>query len=208
MSPEYNLKKKHLAFISKNFRWIERDGTVVLVDTRSTKICDPHDINAKINIYEDRVNGWFLDIGRLLIPNVYSEFVILQIAISYIEGNQQLRDGKISTGHSETCFAKAVQRIFAPDGVILEDAKILYREVRCGLFHQGMTSKRVLLSSAFSKAMMHMDGGIYINPCLFFNRVVNDFHKYIHELKLPSNDDSRKKFEKIFYFGQEELPKE
>lgn len=202
MSPEFNLKKKNFAFISKHFKWGEAGGTTVLFDTRNNTTCNPHDINVKIDIYEDRVKGWFLDIGRSLTSNTHSEFVILQIAISYIEGNQQLREGNNSKGQSGDFFARGVERIF---GVNAKDAKILYGEVRCGLFHQGMTSKKVLLSVGFHNAMIHLDGGIHINANLFLERVMDDLRDYIRDLKEESNEDLRRNFERMFYFGQEEL---
>lgn len=204
MSPEFNLKMKHLAFISKNFKWDEQRGEIVLFDTRNHTTCNPHDINVKIDIYEDRVNGWFLNIGRLLMNDPYSEFVMLQIAIGYIEGNQQLREGTNSRGQSGSFFARGVRRIFAVNG---KDAKILYQEVRCGLFHQGMTSKKVLLSCDFDNPITHRDGGIYINSHLFFERVIDDFQGYIQALKVVSNEELRRNFERMFYFGQEELPR-
>ena len=204
MSPEFNLKKKHYAFVSKNFKWQECNGETILIDVRErNRVCNPGDAKTKIAIYEDRVNGWFLDVGDSLQSNSNAEFVILQIAISYIEGNQQLRDGNSSEGRSKGCFVNAMKRIFALEDLADEDARTLYEEVRCGLFHDGIPSKKVLLSCDFEKAIKHVGEGIYINARLFFNIVKADFCEYIRSLE-KSEPVLLKNFEKMFYFGQEE----
>jgi hypothetical protein len=205
MPVESYLKKEQRAYISKHYKWEDHEGAVVLKDMRNDTICDHHDIMVKINIYEDRVKGWFLDIGHSLANDPNSEFVILQIAVSYIEGNQQMREGKFSHRKSEDFFARAAVRIFTQDDLTLEDAKILYEQVRCGLFHQGITKRKVLLTNRYSDATKHIDGGIYINSNVFLERVSDDLCGYLHNLRESSNEAGRSNFDKMFYFGQEKL---
>ena len=62
---------------------------------------DYNNIETKILIYEDRVKEWFLKIGVKLKQDNEAGFVILQIATSYIEGNQvKIGDIEIPIGMS------------------------------------------------------------------------------------------------------------
>ena len=110
-----NLKKRLRVSVSKNFHWDfnNQKQKYVLLDKRSGKECNPDDINTKITVYEDRVKEWFLNIGDRLKQDNESGFVILQIAIAYIEGNQQLRRGSSSKRKSEKFFIEAMKRIFS-----------------------------------------------------------------------------------------------
>src|SRR3989338_4084293 len=204
MAPEFNLKKKHSAFISKNFKWEERSNETILIDVRDqNKVLDPYGVETKVEIYQDRVMGWFLDYGEQLKNKPDGEFLLLQIAVGYIEGNQQLREGCSSKNRSEAFFKSAVKRIFGQE-VLEDDAVTLYEEVRCGLFHDGMPSKRVLLSNNFETAIRHYEGGIYINSRLFFEKIKVDCLSYVRELKQKDDPALLRNFEKMFYFGQEE----
>lgn len=52
-----------------------------------------YDLDTKIAIYADRVRGWFLDFGRRFTSEHNCGFIVLMIGVSYLEGNQQFRDG-------------------------------------------------------------------------------------------------------------------
>lgn len=201
-----NMDKRRLMPISANFR-LDLDNPLIVVDCRPRKELKYTDINTKIAVYEDRMQCWVLDFGAFLCHRqelVHNNkkfstneagFVILMIAASYLEGNQQYRDGKCSKGNSKKCFIKALNRIFSLDehsGEIIEEA---YDQFRCGLFHSGMTKEKVGLSGAFAKPIEFMDGAIFINPQLFFNTVLKDFNEYILDLKDERNTDLRDKFE-------------
>lgn len=82
-------------------------------------------LDTKILVYEDMVKTWFLEVGKYLslknkvklngeeFSTNEAGFVILQIAISYIEGNQQYREGKSSFPRdSENFFITGFRRIF------------------------------------------------------------------------------------------------
>ncbi|MEM3405475.1 MAG: hypothetical protein QW273_03450 [Candidatus Pacearchaeota archaeon] len=162
---------------------------------------NPKEINTKILIYEDRVKGWFLDIATELKSLRDSGFVILQIVLSYVEGIQQYINGKISKGKSKEFFKEGLIRIYPElekKEKIDEILNNFYKEVRCGLFHTGMVGKSVKISGDYLRALNINERLIEINPHLFLEDIKKDFENYIKKLKDESNEEDRKKFEKIF----------
>lgn len=194
-----SLKQKYRAYISPNYHWKEKNGKHILVNDITRVECSPSDIDVKISIYEDRVKGWFLDHANLLKSYGHTGFVILQIAVSYIEGNQQFREGESSKNKSEEFFIKGMRRIFEKEDVPRSIISHFYKQVRCGLFHNGMTGKKVFLSSAF-RAVAIRNSAIYINPHIFLDEIKKDFSSYIGDLKNVNNNELRENFEKMFYF--------
>lgn len=208
-SPEYNdhltLKQKHRTAISKNYYWDIIKGKPILRKKVIKEVdYDPEDINVKIEIYEDRVKEWFLEIAERLKKDNEAGFVILQIGVSYIEGNQQLREGKTSKRQSEKFFIKGMRRIFDKEDVPEEVISHFYKQVRCGLFHNGMTGEKVFISGQLPKAISVQNNVIYINPHKFLDKIKEDLERYVRELEAPHNKQLRKNFEKMFYFGKED----
>ena len=159
---------------------------------------DYRNIETKILIYEDRVKGWFLDIANELKKNNEAGFIILQIAVSYIEGIQQFREGKESKTTSEKFFTKGMSRIFKRRGKKYKRfLKDFYKSVRCGLFHDGMTRRNVSISGQFNKDLRFTKREIRINPHKFLDSIYKDFENYIKQLKNKRNKKLRKNFEKI-----------
>ena len=109
---------------------------IYLVDERDeSKLLDPDDINTKISLYQDLVKYWFLDVAERLKSDNESGFVIVQIVLSYIEGNQQYREGEPSIGGSMACFKRGFKRIlFDTIDIPEEILESFYNQVRCGLF--------------------------------------------------------------------------
>ena len=165
------------------------------------------DIDVAVRVYEDMVQGWFLDFGAFLSQEKnqllrYDDkefstneagFVTLMVGVGYLEANQQYREGKKSTGCSEEYFLKAIKRLFDLSKSEEETVKKVYSELRCGLFHDGMTRSRVLLGD-YSEPF-HISGEmIKINPKKFFRTVQTDFNQYITDLKNENEKDKREAF--------------
>lgn len=165
---------------------------------------NPNDINTKILVYEDRVKTWFLDIAKKLKKNNEAGFVILSIAIAYIEGNQQFREGKTSNkrGRSPKFFIRGMRRIFNKEHVAENILKEFYHQVRCGLFHNGMTGNKVSISGQLPFPIINDGYAIDINPHKFLDEIISDFKDYITQLKNPSNLKDRKNFEKRYNLGE------
>jgi hypothetical protein len=159
---------------------------------------DYRNIETKILVYEDRVKAWFLDIANELKKNNEAGFIILQIAVGYIEGNQQFREGKESKSASEKFFIKGMSRIFKRRGKNYKSfLKDFYKSVRCGLFHDGMTRGNVTISGQFKKDLRFSKREIKINPHKFLDTIYKDFENYIKQLKNKNNRKLRKNFLKV-----------
>lgn len=164
------------------------------------KILD-NDIETKILVYEDRVKGWFLDFARKLTKERNSEFVVLMICMNYLEGNQQFREGRVSSNWESTEMLKrALKRIF-PDNSE-EEIDFLIDKVRHGLFHDGMTRRgavlRYGLSIPFFFFTVNDEKWIEIEPDLFLRNIEKDFESYIQILKDKNNKKERENFEKHY----------
>lgn len=178
-------------------------GTIInglprVYDERNKKNLNPQNIDDKIEIFERQVNGWFLGVASSLKIWGNAGFVILNIGVSYIEGIQQNIEGKISRNGSKSCFIRGLKRIFnlqEPDTLL----KAFYEQVRCGIFHDGMTRGKVIISSKFSMVIDFSDQDIIkINHIKFIDIIRNDFSNYISKLRNLNDTDSRKKFDNTF----------
>ena len=165
-----------------------------------------------IDIYEDRIKGWFLDHARSLLAAPYSEIAVLQLALGYFEGYAIYRNGVDSKGRSKKFFRQAFMEVFpyakrgkvqgidpSPDA-IEKLADLLYEEARCGLFHEGMIRHRILLAKASAPISVSAHkttgeiGAIVIDPGKFLGAVEVHFTDYIAKLRDTKNPDLRSKF--------------
>ena len=105
--------------------------------------------------------------------------------IRYIEGNQQYREGRSSKDGRESTafFIDGLKRIFSLKGKHKKTLVKFYRQVRCGLFHDGMTRKLVMIDGRYKEPIEISAKSIKINPYKFLKYIEIDFEKYIHDLK-------------------------
>jgi len=74
-----------------------------------------------------------------------------------------------------------------------------YAQVRCGLFHSGMTQNKVIISRDYEQVIdFTEDNTIKINPKLFLRAIRIDFNRYMLLLKDPSNTNERNNFNRMF----------
>ena len=79
--------------------------------------------------------------------------------------------------------------------------KSYYEQIRCGLFHDGMTKKNVVISGDFPNPINYIgnqtgqNGVIKINPHQFLDKIKDDFEEYVSQLKDGSVQDIVKNFE-------------
>lgn len=158
------------------------------------------DVDAKILVYEDRLNGWFLKFAEDLIKVEDSEFVVLMICIGYFEGNQQFRDGKSSKFESTIALEKALRRVF-PE-IKEEIVNLIIDGARHGIFHDGMTKRDIWVrySSPVPFFETKINGNLWLtlNPKLILEKIREDFKEYIQLLKDKTNKKDREKFEKHY----------
>lgn len=193
--------------ISKNFYKKHRNDNYIY-DHRNKNIkLNLRLLDTRILVYEDMVKTWFLQVAKYLslknkvkinkneeFDTNEAGFVILQIATSYIEGNQQYREGKSGNRGSMDTFRRGIKRIF---NLKHKNSLIdkFYEQVRCGLFHDGMTRKLVTIDGNYKKSITLSDKSIKINPYKFLSKIEEDFDNYISDLKDTKNAKLRQNFE-------------
>jgi hypothetical protein len=149
----------------------------------------------KVALYADRVRGWFLQWGDLLDGHHDAGFVVLMLGVSYLEGNQQYREGATSDGASGPFFRRALLRMCP--AITTDEAKTFYKLVRCGLFHDGITKPGVGIENRFPDTVK-VDpgtGDLLISPRWFLALVKTDFDEYVQQLRDPAQTQLRANFE-------------
>jgi len=169
----------------------------------------------KVAIYEGQIRGWFHDPARIIerVSNS-AGFVLLLICLSYVEQHALFYKGKTSSNQSRAFFRDAFQAIFriSPDATRNIDQALIdqaldhiYDQVRCGLFHVGLTRDKVRLSGDYdnpvridmdpeSKAVLH----IGINPHLMLNVIEDHLSAYVCRLRNGNEQRLRENFEKAW----------
>jgi hypothetical protein len=171
----------------------------IVVDSTEKQLFPEDNIEDKIKIFESQVNGWFLEKASDLLGEEDNGFVIIMIATSYIEEIEQYRRGKSSNNQSGAFFKEGVKRIFGIDS----DSQLnnLHKELRCELFHNGMTGPYIRIDSRYPKDIDFLDNNIIkINQRQFLEKVKEDFGQYLADLKNESRTQLRNNFSKMYKF--------
>ncbi len=182
----------------------------------------PLTLDDKIEIFIDRVKGWQLDIAEFLIENnPDSGFATLSIVLSYFE-----MIGKYLEGYQDVYCSRYHFEIGVRESIIaaIKDTKdkllqatifnflqILYKGGRNGIYHVGMTDRRIMLSGEKEKTFEFANFAdienllIIINPKILVKHIKKHFNKYEEKLRNSENGKTRENFEKRFDFEQKEL---
>jgi hypothetical protein len=186
----------------------------------------------KVAAYEDQIRGWFHDQARILEKaSDHGAFVILLVALAYIEQHAMFLRGEDSDKHSAEFFRCGLEDIHplrTGDPKIDEDKDImdslsytLYRQLRCGLFHTGLTREKVVLSWEFKVPIsVHGDrqkliavrgsdaeskrlreqalGRIEVNPHLLLDAIERNLTRYVARLHDPKQKQLRQNFQRAW----------
>ncbi len=123
------------------------------------------------------------------------------ICISQIEGIEQFKRGKKTTqGESTELIKNALKNIFSVPSYQEKALDVIVKEVRHGLFHDGLTRKNISISGDYSAPFIFVEeqGIVLINPHLFLDKIEEYFINYVKTLSDPLNKDLREKFEKFW----------
>jgi hypothetical protein len=195
----------------------------------------PLSLDDKIMIYEDRVLGWKLDIADQVINGVkrlngteertaipHSGYATLDILFSYFEMIGKYEAGFAQEGKSKYYFKEGVFAVFPQlrqgkisakppgvTGIVISMADffqdIMYEGIRCGLYHAGATSGRVVLTGEIEQpfAIDPQNMLLIVNPHLLVPLLKEHFASYIARLREPSNQILRDNFEVRFDFDNQ-----
>lgn len=180
---------------------------------RKDQLPNPLLLEDKINIFEDRVLGWQLQIAEQLyygplladgsrgqtIP--HNGFAVLYILLSYLEMIPKMEDGDHSED-SGVWFKEGLRRVFPELGGHADEIAILsamWKGARNGLYHSSMTRKQVYISG--DAACIDYDAAkkrLVVNPGVVAHRMIGHFHAYTARLRDPSQVDLRDNFQSKF----------
>ncbi len=161
----------------------------------------------KIEVFAESVKGWQLGVAKEMADKGISNraFAQLHIITSYFEMIAKYQEGFIGEGKSKEHFKKGVQTAFPvidtwPQSVSKNLLDLLYKNVRNGLYHVGMTRPSVILSRdpPFPIQYDDVNKTVIINPDNLVEALQSHFDEYVTNLRDPSNKKLRANFEKRF----------
>jgi len=164
----------------------------------------------RLAVYEDQIRGWFHDQARILEKaSDHAGFVLLLIAVSYIESYAIFWKGEDSKGKSKEFFRDAFKDVLPSDvkdpAVLNSAIGVLYHQVRCGLVHVGITRGKVVLSGRVNHPVdieVNNETGevvqININPHRLLDEVEEHFSSYVMRLRDPAEEELRENFDKAW----------
>jgi hypothetical protein len=173
----------------------------------------PLTLSDKINIFEDRVLGWQLNVAWELYygPHAgpapvqplikHNGFAVLYILLSYFEMIPKYEKGDLSED-SGKWFKEGITAVFPEFKGHAAETSILsgmWKGARNGLYHSAMTKSRVFVSG--EAAGIDYDGvkkRLTINPGVVATRAIAHFEDYVTRLRDASNGVLRENFRKKF----------
>lgn len=162
----------------------------------------------KIKLFREQVQNWQLDIAKYLLfgkdtitAHGHSAFASLSILVSYFENISRYIEGCLHDKSSGKYFNKGLKYVYQdhPSVKITSGiATLVYTNLRCGLYHLGLTKQNVVLSENKNCGIFIDKKIIYIAPTKFYNEIEKHFNDYCNKLKTDMT--LRENFEKRFDF--------
>jgi len=160
-------------------------------------------VNA-IDVFEDQVKGWVLEFAKRLTAEEHSGIAVMMVCTSYFEWVESFRRGKDSRSKSEEFFKSTFQRLFpdlASSARGVDAADILYHDLRCGLYHEGLMRGRIVFRRE-GEAIEIRDAPlqVVINANAFLDNIITDFDQYLHQLRAQNAqpDELKSNFERMW----------
>jgi hypothetical protein len=166
-------------------------------------------IEDRIDVYEDRVQGWFIAPTRSLLDIPHAEFAVLNLCLGYFEGWAQYYSGEDSTRRSAEFFCRGLSAVFPffdfgdvvrKPGDERRIFDVLYEQARCGVAHDGMPRKKVLIRSLPTPIAVSAQietgeiGAIFVDSRQFLEHIERHFPGYVTALRDPANIELRENF--------------
>jgi hypothetical protein len=177
-------------------------------------------IEDKIDVFKNKVIGWTLDHADVLASNTdargrHAGFAILMLCSAYFETLQACIEGRAAKkrGESAQFFINGFLHVPALAAVLpaaltplQREAVVhaIYREVRCGLYHQLTVRTRVGITQNGAALRLRLDPStseplaIILNPWAFLNKLKAHFRAFVADLRDPANQSLRDTFELYF----------
>jgi len=155
-----------------------------------------------VEIFEDRIMGWLIEPANHLKSEQHAGFAILAIVLSYFEPIGQALEGSRNRGGSRKLFSKGLRAVFPDLAAEESDALIgeLYEQLRCGMFHDGLTREKVVISPASTHPFVvekNEDGSlkrVTVTPVNLMHHIEMHLRGYVAQLRDPANVQLRHNF--------------
>ena len=163
----------------------------------------------KVKLFEDQVLGWQLNIANDIInthaaENPHAGFAVLSILLNYFEMLAKYLQGYVGLRQSQTHFRIGLLNVF-PELIGKERViSVLYEDARCGMYHEALIGKRIVLTRNYNVPIYVVDENIpviAIDPHSLTTALINNFNVYIQTLRNSEpNEQIQKNFVKRFNF--------
>lgn len=158
---------------------------------------DEWTVEDKINLFEDQVLGWQLGIANDIInvnadENRHAGFAVLSILVSYFERIGKYIDGYTQTNRSEYYFNHGLIDVFPELDGAGWAKKILYSDVRCGMYHEAVIGGQIILTRQFNQPITIVNQTqpyIAIDPHTLTTALIEHFKNYIHKLRTANEGE-------------------
>lgn len=162
-----------------------------------SKLVDPS-FDDLIDVFEDLWKYYILEPAKILLEKDNGGVGAMTLLSSYFEAIESYTSGEKSEYRSKIFFTEGFCKVFnSKDEGIKAVAEHFYKNIRCGLVHEGMLSQKVCFSYLGDKPIFAtypndangqilLNKGltsIIINPKLIFNSINLHFNKYISDLR-------------------------
>jgi hypothetical protein len=162
-----------------------------------------------VETFHARVLGWQLRIAWELRGHPHAGLAMLSIVMSYFETIGKARAGYVASDRSSYYFGQGLGNVFTVlerDHAEYVDAivKALYSQVRCGMYHEGITGRQVAISEAFTEPLAVRGPApgiveqVHVNATLLVEALMQQLDAFAVELRNPENVQLRVKFERWF----------
>lgn len=174
----------------------------------------PLSLDDKITVFVDRVRGWQLQVAKEVAEQVpRSGHAVLSIIMSYFEMYAKFEAGFTRMGSSKEYSLRGIEAVLgefypAPRGdpaTGRRAATRLYEDVRCGLYHAGLSQGQVWLADEpmGTRPIMWVNQAVNINPRQLVEHVRIHLESYVARLQDPSEVELRHNFEARFDFDSQ-----
>ena len=168
-----------------------------------------------VDIYEDRLRGWLFEQAEKLLERGSPAWpATLALALSFVEGYEMFRRGEDSDRRSKEFFQSGFRRIFSrteptyPATALDQSAALIYKELRCGLYHLGLAGPNVFFGEFPAPLELILEEGTYrpveihVDVGRFLSTVKNEFNAYVGRLRDPADPEAaemRAAFERTWH---------
>lgn len=157
-----------------------------------------------IDVFEDQMLGWLIDPANALRHHQHAGFGILAIVLSYFEPIAQFLEGGARGSRQQ--FIVGLKAVFPQldPGIPQALFEELYDQVRCGMFHRGITKPKVIIAPTGPHPIEVIHGQnhevlqIKLVPVSLIDAIRGHLAQYVGELRNGANGQLRANFETWF----------